>query len=121
MRLGISVAMALVLLGGCGSHDAKEVSFSGGPADGHDYQWYKSHAPEAKAEWDFCTKQVLASFTAQLNARGIKTQGMSEQELVSNLTPDITDEVRKKLPAYCGYAKSAVDNNNFFKPAQGHY
>ncbi|NOT18477.1 MAG: hypothetical protein HOP20_10510 [Sulfuriferula sp.] len=125
MRIGILtvVTVSMLVLSGCGSHDAKvaEFSFSGGPADGHDFEWYKAHPTDAKAERDFCNKKIIDLSAGLVEKSGVKTQGLSEKEVVSNMTPEMLDEARKKIPAYCSYADDAISSNNFFGKPRGHY
>ena len=58
MRLNTFLTVTVVLvsmfyLAGCD----KVSAIAGGPADGHDLEWYKAHYPEAKAEADYCIKK----------------------------------------------------------------
>ncbi|MHB0989800.1 MAG: hypothetical protein ACYC3O_07265 [Burkholderiales bacterium] len=89
------VGLIVIALSGCD----KIASISGGPADGHDYAWYKSHPTEAKTELAYCNKKYYTG-------------------------PNMTKEEMAKVPKYCLIAAQVIVDeqaNSFFKPAQGHY
>lgn len=80
MKLFFIVGLIAVALTGCN----KVASITGGPADGHDFQWYQAHHIEAKSETDYCIKKYNG--------------------------PDATPESMAKIPNYCMMASNANQN-----------
>ncbi len=72
-----AVLASMFALGGCD----KVATITGGPADGHDFEWYKAHHVEAKAEADYCIKKYNG--------------------------PDATAESMAKIPNFCMFAFDA--------------
>jgi hypothetical protein len=81
MRLNKNLSatlIAILALSACGKQN---ISFSGGPADGHDYQWYVSHQTEDKAEVSYCSIQMDKLAANILSAQGVNTDGMNDKQL----------------------------------------
>lgn len=82
--------LSLFTLVGCG----KVASVTGGPADGHDFNWYNAHPADAKAESDYCIKNFETNIK--------------------------TEEDMAKIPNYC-LAADKVKDKSFYGAAKGNY